>query len=435
MKAPQQPQVESLESLHSTVQSFREELLAVYEELVLLYSLGAKIGRLADESQLASVALREAVEILSANCGWVVLWEGETPWVPEGCRIQIGADTVEHINRSVLEPQHRQGKGQVLFHTLAEERQLDQPDAPARFLASCLPVGGASRGYLCLGRHQNGPIFTSADQKLTNTVAFVTAVELENVRLQRSELEKQRLASELELARNIQRSLLPNNFSCTDFLDAMGVSEPCSEVGGDYFDLIPIGRDTCLMVIADVSGKGPPAALQAAMVQGIVHGVSRHSQELSCLMGTLNQCLLARTVEGKFVTAFMAVLDRAGHLRYSNAGHNPPLWIQKNGRVTELSEGGLLLGFRDTAKYPEDSVGLSPGDLLLLYTDGVTDAVNENEETFGMPRLLEWAGRQCGKPAVAVTESLIHTVAQFCGKSRQADDLTVLVAQYKGTLD
>jgi sigma-B regulation protein RsbU (phosphoserine phosphatase) len=286
-----------------------------------------------------------------------------------------------------------------------------------------------------LGRHQNGPIFTSADQKLTNTVAFVTAVELENVRLQRSELEKQRLASELELARNIQRSLLPNNFSCTDFLDAMGVSEPCSEVGGDYFDLIPIGRDTCLMVIADVSGKGPPAALQAAMVQGIVHGVSRHSQELSCLMGTLNQCLLARTVEGKFVTAFMAVLDRAGHLRYSNAGHNPPLWIQKNGRVTELSEGGLLLGFRDTAKYPEDSVGLSPGDLLLLYTDGVTDAVNENEETFGMPRLLEWAGRQRGKPAVAVTESLIHTVAQFCGKSRQADDLTVLVAQYKGTLD
>jgi sigma-B regulation protein RsbU (phosphoserine phosphatase) len=210
----------------------------------------------------------------------------------------------------------------------------------------------------------------------------------------------------------------------------MGVSEPCFEIGGDYFDLIRLGTDGCLMAIADVAGKGPPAALQAAMVQGIVHGISRHSQDLSCLMRTLNQCVLTRA-GGRCVTAFLAILDRAGGLRYSNAGHNPPLWIQQDGSVTELTEAGLLLGFQETATYLEGFIQLVPGDLLFLYTDGVTDSVNERDETFGMNRLLRWASQQAGKFPAEVKESLIHTVRQFCGKSRQADDLTVLVVQYR----
>jgi serine phosphatase RsbU (regulator of sigma subunit) len=420
------------ESLRQSVQSLTRELLTVYEELALLYTLGAKIGWQADEDQIASVSLREAMNISSAKCGWVVLWENETFRVPENCRMEIDAGIVAHINKMLLEPLHHQGKRQVLFHRLNEECQIDRPDVPARFLASCLPVAGISRGYLCLGRHHQDPIFTSADQKLINAVATLTAVELENARLQRSELEKQRLANELELARTIQQSLLPRDFCCSNFLEAAGVSEPCYEIGGDYFDLIPLGSDVCLLVIADVAGKGPPAALQAAMVQGIVHGVLRHSQEVSRLMGTMNKCILARAVEGRFITAFLATLDRAGRLRYTNGGHNPPIWIQKNGQVVEFSEGGLLLGFMKTASYPEGSAQLEPGDLLLLYTDGITDAADEHQETFGTHRLLDWASQQVGRRPIEVKENLVHTVRQFCGKSRQADDLTVLVIQYKG---
>jgi serine phosphatase RsbU (regulator of sigma subunit) len=423
------PQPES-EPRGTSLKSLTEELLAVYEELTLLYSLGTKLGRLTDESQIASTALQEAMDVLGADCGWVVLWDEGNPQVLDVCCLrQIEPSTVECVNWAVLEPLRCLGKTQVLLNSLTEEYQLPQSDAPARLLASCLPVGKISRGYLCLGRHQTGRIFTAADQKLINAVAILTAMELENIRLQRSELEKQRLESELELARNIQRSLLPRDFSCNDFLDAMGVSEPCFEIGGDYFDLIRTGTDSCLMVIADVAGKGPPAALQAAMVQGIVHGVSRHSQDLSCLMGTLNQCILTRAA-GRYVTAFLATLDRAGGLRYSNAGHNPPLWIRKDGSVTELTEAGLLLGFQETI-YLEGFIQLVPGDLLLLYTDGVTDSVNERDETFGLIRLLRWAGQQVGKSPAEVKESLIHTVGQFCGKSRQADDLAVLVVQYR----
>ena len=428
-----QPHQDGVEWLRRSVQSLTEELLRVYEELILLYSLGRQIGPLADEGQIAAVALQEAMDVLSANCGWVALLDGERFQIPDGCRIGIEAGTVSHISRAVLEPLSRGGKSEFLSHSLKEECRLSEADVPARFVASSLAVGRNSRGYMCLGRHQTGSIFLSADQKLISAVASVTAVELENVRLQRSELEKQRLVNELELARNIQRSLLPHDFSFADFFDAAGISEPCYEIGGDYFDLIPMGSDLALLVIADVMGKGPPAARRATMVQGIVHGVSRYCLEPSSLMVTLNECILKRAVEGNCVTAFLATLDRTGHLRYTNGGHNPPLWIQTDGRVTELCDGGLLVGFQESAAYLQGSIQLQPGDLLLLYTDGVTDTEDQEGTTFGSARLLEWACQQAGRSPLEVEESLIHRLSQFCRGTRQADDLTVLVVQYSGS--
>jgi serine phosphatase RsbU (regulator of sigma subunit) len=422
----------SIESLRRSVESLTVELLTVYEELDLLYSLGAQFGRLADEDQIVAVTLKEAMEILSADCGWTILWDGEKPRVPEGCCIQIDRGTVEQINRAVFEPLHFQSKGQVLMHSLRRDCQLAQADVPSPFLASSLSVGDISLGYLCLGRREGNRSFTSADQKLITAVALLTAVELENARLQRSELEKQRMVNELELARRIQQSLLPSDFSCSDFLDATGVSEPCQEIGGDFFDLIAINTDLCMLIIADVAGKGPPAALQAAMVQGIVHAVSRSSPELSSLMGTLNECILARSGEGRFVTAFAATLDAAGRLRYTNAGHTRPVWIQANGQVTELTEGGPPLGTFKNPGYEQGSVQLRPGDLLLLYTDGVTEAEDRTGSPFGTPCLLGWARGQAGHLPAEVKQSLIGAVSHFCGGVRQVDDLTVLVVQYTG---
>jgi len=285
-----------------------------------------------------------------------------------------------------------------------------------------------------LGRYQKSRIFTSADQKLITAVAQQTAVILENVRLQRSEWEKQRMANELMLARNIQRSLLPQDFSFAEFLAATGLSEPCLEIGGDYFDLIPLGSDLVLLVIADVTGKGAAAALQAAMVQGVIHGVSRRCPDPSSLISILNECILKRAVESSFVTVFLATLDSHGRLQYTNGGHNPPLWIQASGRVTELSDGGLLLGLSKSTTYAQGSAQLTAGDLLLLYTDGVTDAEDPQGNPFGTARLLDWASSQAGRLPPDVKESLLRTLGQFSGGARQGDDITVLVVQYSGPL-
>ena len=331
-----------------------------------------------------------------------------------------------------LEPLRFRGTNQALLRSLKEYCPFVQADVPAPFLAASLSVGESSLGYLCLGRRDERRPFTSVDQKLSDAVALLMAVGLENVRLQRSELEKRRLMNELELARSIQQSLLPRNFSCIDFLEAAGVSEPCYEIGGDFFDLIPIGTDLCMLIIADVSGKGPPAALQAAMVQGIVHAASRSSPELSSLMETLNACIMSRSLEGRFVTAFAATLDNSGHLQYTNAAHTRPLWIQTNGQVTELAEGGTILGIFENPSYPQGSVQLRPGDLLLLYTDGVTEAEDPQGNPFGTACLLDWARGRAGQRPVEIKESLINTVRHFCGGSRQTDDLTVLVVQYMG---
>jgi serine phosphatase RsbU (regulator of sigma subunit) len=430
--APAPTPQHNVESLRRSVQSLTVELLTVYEELELLYSLGAQIGRLADGDQIAAVTLKEAMEILSADCGWAILWEGETPRVPEGCCIQIERETVEQINRVMLEPLHFQSKSQVLMHSLKEDCELAQADLPDHFLASSLSVGEISLGYLCLGRRGESRSFTSVDQKLITAVALRMAVELENVRLQRSELEKQRLVDELELAREIQQSLLPRDFSRIGFLDATGFSEPCHEIGGDFFDLIPINTDLCMLVIADVSGKGPPAALQAAMVQGMVHAVARTSPQVSLLMGTLNECILARSMEGHFVTAFAATLESTGRLQYTNGGHTRALWIQTNGQVTELTEGGPVLGIVENPGYAQGSAQLRPGDLLFLYTDGVTEAEDPRGDPFGTARLLGWARGQAGQLPTEVKESLISTVSHFCAGSRRADDLTVLVVRYTG---
>lgn len=414
------------------VASLTGELLSVYEELGLLYSLGPRIGSLTDGEQAAAVALREAIEILRADCGWVVFWNTNGCAVPENCRVGIDAGSACRIGREVLGPLRFGGQIQLVSHGLPMEYGLEDAALPHRFLACSLPGGGDPRGCICLGRRY-GPIFDSSDQKLLFAVASLTGMTLENLRLQRSEIEKQRLDSELELAREIQQSLLPRDLNGGDFLHASGVSLPCYEIGGDYFDLVSLDRDLCLLGIADVSGKGPAAALKATMVQGIIHAAARKSSELSELMRTANQCLRERGGGNGFVTAFLATLDSRGRLRYSNAGHNPPVWIGSGGCVKELTEGTLPLGLIDDVCYTETSVQLERGDLLLLYTDGLTDSENPAGETFGSERILEWAARQSNRPAAEAQQDLVLTVAQFCDGHRQADDLTMLVVGFQGS--
>ena len=423
---------DEVELLRRTVESLRAELLTVYDELALLHSLGAKLGRLADEDQIAAVALQEALEVTQADSAWVILWNGEQGRIPEGCRRGIEPEAVDQITSAVLEPLRARNKGQALSNTFQEEWQAGQPGAPARLLASGLPAGGAVLGYLCLGRSRQNRIFTSADQKLIDAVTALAAVAVENIRLQRSELEKGRLETELALAREVQRSLAPSEFGCCDFLQSTGTSVPCYEVGGDYFDLLPLGREECLLVMADVAGKGPAAALQAAALQGMVHASARPGLELPVLMRTINECLRRRPTAGNYATLFTAILGRDGRLRYSNAGHNPSLWIRQNGEVVELTEGGPVMGLLENLSHRQGEIRMEPGDLVLLYTDGITEAENPRAEPWG-PRLLEWAGRQRGRTPAEAQGNLLEALREFCGGRRQADDLTVLVVQFVGT--
>ncbi len=421
---------DALNSLRRSVQSLTAELVNVYEELTLLHSLGARLGRLGAEEPMMAEAIAEAVETLKADCGWIVLWDEDDVRVEAAQG--IGAADAGQWSGAALAALHFRGRKSVLSHAWAAENGLDPAGAPERLLASALASGGASRGYLCIGRRAGGPQFDSTDQKLLDAVASLVAVELENLRLRQADLEKVRLEAELDLARSMQRSLLPRDFGCCPFLEADGISLPCQQVGGDYFDLVALGDDACLLVMADVFGKGPAAALQAQMVQGLVLAASRHTRSVPAVIQTLNALLRERAAPGNYVTAFLATLERNGRLHYVNAGHNPPLWISR-AAAQPLLEGGPLLGVLDDPQFQQGCAVLAPGDLLLLYTDGVSEALNPQNQTFGDRRVWDWASCRAGAAPSELVSGLVQAVAAFSAGRPNPDDLAVLAVRYTGS--
>ncbi|MCW5977643.1 MAG: SpoIIE family protein phosphatase [Bryobacteraceae bacterium] len=422
----------TVESLQASVRSLTEQLLNCYEELTLLYSLGARLGRENHEDAIAAAATERAREVLGAECGFAALWERGRPKIPSGACVSMPMAAAQHVVETLLKPAFAGSRRRLIVHSFSEE--MPGPEGlPARLLASCICDRGEELGYLCLGRGASAPIFTAADQKLLDAVATMAGAEIDNVRLQRSETEKQRLVRELEMARQIQQWLLPSDSRGGGFLEAAGLSQPCFEIGGDFYDFFPAGDHETLMVIADVTGKGAPASLQAAMIQGIVHGSSRQSTDIALLMGCLNECLIARSVRATYPTALVASLARDGSFRYGNAGHPPPIIIRRCGHTELLKEGGPLLGVISSANYSVGTTRLSSGDLVVLYTDGATDAENSAGEMFGEERLRAWAQRQTGLSPSDVRDNLLEELSGFCSGSPQADDLTALVVRYAQT--
>ena len=413
-----------------TIDSLTRELLTSYEELTLLYSVIGQLGRLTTEDQIAAAAIKEAVEVVRAEHGWFVAWTGGEPRIPAVSRIGVSAETAACVSQEFLRPIAGASDRNLLLHDLSYRCGHKGTDHPVRLLA-CPVQSGGYRAWLCLGRSSATAVFTSADKKLLTAVASLVTIVFDNLRLQRAGLEAERLEHELDIASSIQQALLPREFRCFSWLDADGESTPCYQIGGDYFDVIPLEADACLFVIADVSGKGPAAALRAATVQGNVHAVSRNPFDLPGALHVINDAFRSRASDAAgYVTACLAVLDSAGLFRYANGGHNPPLWISKSGSVTELSEGGPLVGVLPQPTFTEAAVTLATGDLILLYTDGVIDIEDEHGEPFGIARLTQWAASQAGNTPGAARQVLNAELSRFCCGQAHPDDLTFLFIQY-----
>jgi sigma-B regulation protein RsbU (phosphoserine phosphatase) len=254
------------------------------------------------------------------------------------------------------------------------------------------------------------------------------AAELERARA--AERERQRIEDELEVARGIQTRLLPAGPPRVDGLEVAGHYDPALEVGGDYYDHIVLDPHRVLLVIADVSGKSVPAALimsgfRAALVsQDLAH------VEIAPLAGRLNDFLHQSLDSGKFVTAFLAVLDgRDGSVAYVNAGHNPPLLLRADGTPEWLHTGGTLLGILPGGRYEPGVARLELGDLLVLYTDGVTEAAQADDEQWGETRLLAAVTGMRAASCAAVADAVAAAVRLHEGSAGATDDVTLMVAR------
>ncbi len=239
--------------------------------------------------------------------------------------------------------------------------------------------------------------------------------------------ERELHGQELQQAREIQQSLLPKEIPRVAGFEIEGAWEPASVVGGDYYDVIKLSETKLGICIADVVGKSVSAALLMANVQASVRAFATELTAPSVLCSRVNSVLCANIATGKFVTLFYAVLDAAsGSLRYTNAGHPLPILIRANGEVEELQNGGAVIGVFPDWKYEDSWVRLNPGDRLLLFTDGITEAGLPGGEEFGESRLVACARAFAGRSTAELKSGLLADVKQFCA-SQLRDDATLIV--------
>lgn len=247
------------------------------------------------------------------------------------------------------------------------------------------------------------------------------------------EIEKERLESELDLAREIQTRLLPREAPVVPRTELAGLSVPARQVGGDYFDFLPLSGNRIGLMVADVSGKGVPAALLMSSFRASLLSLDLDRDGPAATLARLNAFLYHSVEPGRFVTAFLAVLDPAtGRLLYSNAGHNPPLLIKTDLDTHFLREGGLVLGLFGNSRYRQAEVRLDPADLLVLYTDGVTEAADEDDDMWGEERFYSLLCRHREHSCRDIVGMVLDEVSSFSGRQGQTDDITLVIVRWRG---
>jgi len=273
--------------------------------------------------------------------------------------------------------------------------------------------------------------FSSLERQILDALAFEAASVLDNARLVERERERQRMEQQLSIARDIQQALLPREFRHCPHLEVTGMNQPCLTVGGDYFDVMDLGADRTAFLIADVSGKGLGAALLTTMLQGALSGMSI-GQAPADVFAHVNRFLCAHSQLERYATVFFGILDTAGHLEFINAGHPSPLLLRGGRAESAFPAECFPVGLLPDATFQSYSITLRPGDTLVLFSDGVTEAMDPDEKEFGIARLKEASKGHENAPVEELQSLILAAVEQFTRGAQQADDLTLLLVRYQG---
>ena len=283
--------------------------------------------------------------------------------------------------------------------------------------------------------NKNQGVFDKQDEKFLDAFSDHTALAIENAMLHQAIVEKERVEKEIQIAGAIQRRLLPKELPALRNYQIDATAIPCKTVGGDYFNVVPLDEDRWMLVIADVSGKGIPAALLVSTLHASLHAFLQTNSNLAELAQKLNVMVYRNTTSERFITFFGAVLDlKNDTLTYVNAGHNFPFRAKEsNGELEPLSAGGLPLGMFEQAEYEEASVGLQGKEAVVFYTDGVTEAMDRGQNEYSEERLREIILSRAPMSATEIKNDILSDVQKFTGPEPQSDDLTLMVLKRTGT--
>jgi sigma-B regulation protein RsbU (phosphoserine phosphatase) len=272
--------------------------------------------------------------------------------------------------------------------------------------------------------------FSKLDRQILDALAADAASILDNARLVESERERQRLEEQINIARTIQQGLLPRDFSEYPHLAVNGYNLPCLSVGGDYFDVFPVSEGRTAFLIADVSGKGLGAALLTTMLQGALSAMTLGTDPAR-VINHVNRFLCGHAEVGRYATMFFGILDDDGHLEFINAGHPSPFLIRNGVAEEAFTEGSFPVGLVPEAEYTAVCLKLEPGDTLVLFSDGVTEAMDPDDQLYGVPRLKQVLTGLAECPLEEIQKCVLESVENFARGAHQADDLTLLVVRYR----
>jgi sigma-B regulation protein RsbU (phosphoserine phosphatase) len=338
------------------------------------------------------------------------------------------------------DPMLRSGQG-IIGHVIHTGEVVNTPDVrtDARYVAGrkptrselAVPIVSEAGVIGCLNvESDREAAFSPADAELVEFFASAAAVSIERALLHRQVLDKQRIEDQLRVAREVQSGLLPGAPPDLPGYDIAAVALPTWAIGGDYYDYVSLGAGRLGLVVADVSGKGIPAALIMATFRAALRTEMRRQPDLAAVAGQLNRAVLESRDASRFVTAVYGVLDAAsGSLTYVNCGHNPPLLLRGSRGRESLHRGGPALGLFEDGGFAAGTATLGPGDRLVLYTDGVVEPTDHEDHEFGTERLEAAVRGATGRPAVAALHAVIDSTRAFAGRSDYDDDFTLVVVQ------
>ncbi|HYJ48168.1 MAG TPA: SpoIIE family protein phosphatase, partial [Pyrinomonadaceae bacterium] len=337
------------------------------------------------------------------------------------------------VSRTIMDEVVGKGKS-VLTADAQQDPRLMSSTMTLQGIRSVLavPLGVGEKVFGII--YADSPIaegrFTEDHLKVLTTLASVAAIRVENARLMEEQIERERLEQELQLASEIQQRFQPTQAPNVPGYELQGISFPCYEIGGDYYDFIARADGRMVVTLGDVSGKGTAAALLMSSLHAAVHAQAASHNSIAETISAVNQYLADNTPANRFVTLFYAELDPlTGALSFINAGHNPPLIVHAAGTVENLASGGLPLGIKPDADYREGRTQLQPSDVLVIYSDGVTEAQSPQGEEFGTQRLYDVVSRNLDASAAGIRDRIEAALTKWSQGTPAADDITLVIVK------
>ena len=405
-------------------QSFQAMFRGV--ELEALYEVGLAIGSTLDLEMLGEEVLLRAVLLLDARRGALYLIDFEDGEEGDGVyrlSSRFGGDAKQSF-----------GTDEVDTAALMAERPISLPDilpGAKHLLGVPVELDGKAKGLLLVGDKESrtgvGP-FQAKDRRTLSLFANQAAIALENAKLHKLALEKERLEREMEIAAEIQQELLPKAMPSVPGAELLGWNRPARQVGGDYFGFQNIRDDCWTLVVGDVTGKGMPAALLVSTLHSALRLLQEGMEVGPQLVERLNRHIYEASSSNKFITMLLGYFDPTDRsLLYINAGHNPGVLMRSSGEVEELGSGGLPLGLLPMGNYTAGELRLEPGDLVCFYSDGITECEAPDEEQYGLERLVDLLAEARDSSLEEILRRIDDAMLAFADGQPQGDDQTVVL--------